>query len=170
MLKFIHIPKTAGMSICQAVKQPSGHRRYINTRDDDFIFSCVRNPYDRAVSLFYFLKQKSPEYCKQFIGKNDNVDTFWMKAKNRKKIPFTASQCYWLKGSPRLDYLLRFEKLTDDWLELASMHELSKLKHINKSTLRPKQNWQEELSPDAVAIIGDLYADDFEHLGYERIL
>ncbi len=169
MLKFIHIPKTAGMSICQAIKQTSGHRPVINAVDDDFIFSCVRNPYDRAVSLFYFLKQKSPEYCKQFISKNETPDSFWLKAKTRRQVSFTAPQRYWLKGSPRIDFLLRFETLADDWVELSNKHKLSGLKHINRSTLRTTQSWQDDLSPEAIAIIGELYADDFEHLGYERI-
>jgi len=169
MLKFIHIPKTAGMSICQAIKQTSGHRPIVNAVDDDFIFSCVRNPYDRAVSLFYFLKQKSPEYCKQFISKNETPDSFWLKAKTRRQVSFTAPQRYWLKGSARIDCLLRFETLADDWAELANKYKLSRLKHINRSTLRTTQSWQDELTDESIAIIGELYADDFEHLGYERI-
>lgn len=140
-----------------------------DVKDEDYVFSCVRNPYDRAVSLYYFLREKSPAYRERFIDDNDTVDSYWMKAHNLKKVSFLKSQNKWLKVSPRINELLRFETLADDWSTLAVNHGLDKLKHINRSTLRPTPNWQEELSDESIAIIGELYADDFEHLNYERI-
>ena len=140
-----------------------------DVKDEDYVFSCVRNPYDRAVSLYYFLREKSPAYREQFIDDNDTVDSYWMKAHNLKKVSFLKSQNKWLKGSPRINELLRFETLADDWSTLAVNHGLDKLKHINRSTLRPTPNWRDELSDESIAIIGELYADDFEHLNYERL-
>ena len=169
MLRFLHIPKTAGMSICRAIKQPSGHRPMTDVKDEDCVSSCVRNPYDRAVSLYYFLRQKSPAYCEQFIDDDDTVNSYWAKANTLKKIPFLKSQNKWLEGAPRIDELLRFETLADDWSALAANHGLDKLTHINRSTLRPTPNWQDELTAESIAMIGELYADDFENLNYERL-
>ena len=72
--------------------------------------------------------------------------------------------------SPRIQHLLRFETLTEDWPAFALLHDLPPLPHKNKSEGRTSPNWQEELSAESIAKIGELYADDFEHLNYERLI
>lgn len=57
--KFIHIPKTAGSNISQALYgYQVGHkpRSLLRRTDGDFIFAFVRNPLERFVSAFNFLK------------------------------------------------------------------------------------------------------------------
>ncbi len=64
---FIHIPKCAGVSVCQSLFGNLGpghltlrqHQEVLDSRtfDSMFKFSFVRNPWDRLVSAFYFLKQ-----------------------------------------------------------------------------------------------------------------
>lgn len=166
MLKFIHIPKTAGVSICQALGISAGHAPLWKINNDDFVFSCVRNPYDRAVSLFYYAQQKSPVFCEQFLKGDDGVNEFWSNPDNLKRFRFGRPQYSWLNDAHRVDKIIRFECLSDDWEDLQSVHDLPALEHKNKSQ---HKHWQNELSPEVIAIIGELYADDFEHLNYERI-
>jgi hypothetical protein len=170
MLRFFHIPKTAGMSICKAMDVPAGHAPIINPKLNDFIFSCVRNPYDRATSLFYYLTDKCPPYTKQFMADGETVNSFWTgKASHIRPITFTQPQKAWLEDIERIDKLIRFETLAEDWAEMQQAFDLPELEHRNASTSRPATPWQDELTQESIAIIGELYADDFEHLGYERI-
>ena len=64
---FIHIPKTAGISIINAIYGDvslSGHRSYyfntvaldIQFRNTYFSFAFVRNPFERLYSSYLFLK------------------------------------------------------------------------------------------------------------------
>lgn len=168
MLNFIHIPKTAGVSICNAIRQRPGHRPK-EIKAGSFVFSCVRNPYDRAVSLYYFLRDKAPNYREVFMVDGETVNTFWEERIHViRQHRFTQMQALWLDGI-KVDKLLRFENLAEDWLEMQDAFDLPDLDHENENELRPSIHWKDELSPEAIAMIGELYADDFEHLGYERI-
>ena len=57
---FVHIPKTAGMSMYAAlgVDRGFGHRRLTDHPDADglFSFAFVRNPWDRLVSVYHYLR------------------------------------------------------------------------------------------------------------------
>ena len=170
MLEFIHIPKTAGVSICKAIGQAPGHRPPSATNRKAFVFSCVRNPYDRAVSLFYFLRDRSPEYKAQFMADGETVNSFWTeKASHIRPITFTQPQKAWLQDIERIDKLIRFETLAEDWAEMQQAFNLPDLEHKNGDTSRPATPWQDELTEESIAKIGELYADDFEHLNYERL-
>ena len=170
MLKFVHIPKTAGVSICKAIGQSYGHKPPVAIKRSSCVFTCVRNPYDRAVSLFYFLKDRSPEYKAQFMASDETVNSFWQhKAGHIRPIKFTQSQVSWIRNAERLDKIIRFENLSDDWASFAEIHKLPPLPHKNINESRPSMSWQDELTPESIAKIGELYADDFENLNYERI-
>ena len=69
--------------------------------------------------------------------------------------------------SPRIQHLLRYETLAEDWPAFASEHDFAELPHLNKSE-RPS-TWRDEMTPELVAIINERFADDFEHLNYERL-
>ena len=149
---------------------PAGHDPIINPKANDFIFSCVRNPYDRAVSLFYYLTDKCPPYTQQFMEDGETVNSFWTeKASHIRPITFTQPQKAWLQDIERIDKIIRFEKLAAEWAEMQQSFDLPDLEHKNGDTSRPAKTWQEELSDESIAITGELYADDFEHLNYERI-
>ena len=170
MLRFFHIPKTAGMSICNAMGIPAGHRRIMNPKPNDFIFSCVRNPYDRAASLFYYLTDNCPPYTKQFMAEGETVNSFWTeKASHIRPITFTQPQKAWLQYIERIDKLIRFETLAEDWAEMQQTFNLPALEHKNGDTSRPVTPWQEELTSESIAKIGELYAEDFVNLNYERL-
>ena len=73
VLLFIHIPKTAGTSICKAFGVfTRGHASIkkfpANIRHHYFKFCFVRNPYDRLVSSYFYLKANGSNH----IDKADN--------------------------------------------------------------------------------------------------
>jgi hypothetical protein len=172
MIEFIHIPKTAGNSIKSAMGLPvSKHKGVSGYSAPKMFFTSTRNPYDRAVSIFYFLT-RNKNYKK-------TINDFWVEIVStglffhlltfKKQMDFLRDDI--TKGgiSPRIKTVLRYETLADDWAAFAAKHNLPPLEHKNRSHQRPAIPWQDELSDESIARIGELYADDFEHLNYERI-
>jgi len=59
--RFLHITKTAGTSVRNAEGvNPWWHRRFTTFKPneipaDDFLFTCIRNPYDRAISWYHYV-------------------------------------------------------------------------------------------------------------------
>lgn len=179
---FLHIPKTAGSSIISCGVKSSGHKRLRDCdHDSDTVFAVVRNPYDRAVSTYYFIKQchlNRGSYCPT---QDHDVNAWWSRVYSHAHRLLNCSRpfCYYerqlefindYKGggvSNRITDILRYENLDADWGAFAGKHNLVSLPHKNKSGLRPDSHWSEELNADSITMIGELYADDFEHLGYE---
>ena len=168
MIRQIHIPKTAGTSIKQAVGQlKPRHNKLFQLAGDSF-FSCVRNPYDRACSAFWFVNRGE--------RRHKSMIDFWRERSQLKlsKILVAAPQIDFIRDKPgvggiskRIKHLFRFETLAEDWPAFAAQHGFSKLPHVNQSE-RPT-TWQQEMTPELIEILNELYADDFEHLNYERI-
>jgi len=188
MIKFLHIPKTAGTSIQKAIAINSlGHLKLSQVKGEIF-FACSRNPYDRACSVFYFLNRvsvKMPEINKRDkslfpimdAAKTMSLVDFWQHIQKNgapERARLIHRQIDFLRDkpgvdgiSPRIKHLIRFETLAEDWPAFAEKNGFAELQHLNKSErLSP---WQDEMTPELVAIINELYADDFEHLNYERI-
>jgi len=178
MMKFVHIPKTAGSSILRATPiRSEGHKKLCKIEGDDF-FSCTRNPYDRACSLYWFIlgRQKLMPY--NITARYKTLLEFWQTIEEHKALPrkhIFASQMDFLRDvegkggiSPRIKHLLRFETLAEDWPAFAAEHGFVDLPHVNKSE-RPTDTWQDEMTPELIDIINERFADDFEQLGYERL-
>jgi len=89
MIRFIHIPKTGGTSLVNFLKNnnieflygdpPKGvgkHRPakfWIN--ESSFKFTIVRNPYNRIVSFYNFIKPHEAEYSFEDFVKNKLIST-----------------------------------------------------------------------------------------------
>ena len=179
-MRFIHIPKNAGTSIQNMLGPTSlGHRRVHELKGSPF-FACVRNPYDRAVSAYWFIRQTQARVAFNMAKTWKDVNEFWISFEKENKSPFgrlVANQIDFIrevKGtggiSPRIETVLRYETLAEDWPAFALLHDLPPLPHKNKSELRPATPWQEQLSDESISKIGELYAEDFETLNYERLV
>ena len=179
---FIHIPKTAGQSFLYSSKAQSFFHKPIKRLPSEqtaseTIATITRNPYDRAVSIHYYVRQmhsNSPYETGEFYK---DVNFFWCRihAANRLSMTYLQPQMHFLADrygvgiSDRIDNVLRFESLDMDYALLAKSHNLNELKKRNVSKYRPATPWQDELTAESIAKIGEIYADDFEHLNYERI-
>lgn len=213
MISFLHIPKNAGSSINNAIGLKGTNHYPLRWRGIDPrikadvnapLFAVIRNPYDRILSIFYFLKQsqRHPRVLRQrrvrgrsfhrmteFADVNDFVSKFYDETERfrhnhnddeRTRFMLWNTQCFYYEqinfineadGEPiseRISTILRFETLAKDWPAFASAHDFGELPHVNQSELRNKRKWQDELTAESVAKIGELYADDFERLGYDR--
>ena len=178
MMEFIHIPKTGGTSITKATSQQSlGHQQVSQVTGEQF-FSCVRNPYDRACSLYWFILGRQHLLPINMAATYKTLIQFWQTVdenKHSRRRPILIPQIDFLRDkhgeggiSPRIKHLLRFETLAEDWPAFAAEHGFAELPHINKSE-RPCEAWQDEMTPELIDIINERFADDFDHLGYERL-
>lgn len=193
-----HVPKTAGKSIKvvlnrnklgSSTKKHKPIWRAVGDEPEVYTFSVKRNPYDRAVSSFYHLKSKHP-YFRELFTEGQNINDFyhlladdpvaWEKFHKRflhckRQIKFLSAR-YTNEISDKINRILRFENLNQDWFELVkyletvipAWNKAPKELHVhkNKSIRKP---WQEELDDKSIAAINDFYSLDFELLGYEKI-
>lgn len=125
---FVHIPKTAGRSICTALD--SNFKRVHKTIADycrelgemsvrgRFTFTCIRNPWDRCVSCWSFFGNMGFERVP--------FDKWLKKIGNRPKsnsiqrfLLDQMSFCRTVSGEVLMDSFIQFEHLDIDWPPIA---------------------------------------------------
>lgn len=135
--------------------------------EDSFVFCICRNPYDRFVSLFHYLKKQN-RIPKDYMP----VDLIHDIVKgippvglyNFKGISQCNRQVDWIEGL-KINKVLRFENLNTDALQLAK--ELGfkiSLPHVNQSDNRKKIH--EELDSKTIELIQKYYQEDFISFNY----
>lgn len=191
---FVHIPKTAGISIksIMDIKHNSGHHRltegliksYPKAWKEYFKFTFVRNPWDRIVSGFFFMflrirnrlkldkplnsRMKTFDYCgdfKAFIRDLPHkIDDVFL-------VNYFTPQTAWLfdrndKPYP-FDLVGKVETINEDFEALKTALNLSKdivLPHHNKSTHKPYYRYYDD---NMVEIVYNIYKKEIEYLEYK---
>ena len=148
---YVHIPKNAGISIktvliekynypfifqghltCQQLKA----RANLNNYKYDFIFTSVRNPYTRMLSIYFFLKEKMKNYTHYYLN-NDLTMPF-------KVYSFKHFVNYFLlNDKTNFHYMNTYMFLpqktwldTNDDIEIFKMEEIVKLEKILNNKLQ----------------------------------
>ena len=180
---FIHVPKTAGGSFYKLIGYTRiGHvsYRWYEARDPDkfrryFKFSFVRNPWDRLVSAFFYLKKggcnaMDKQWALSNISQYDTFESFvegWINEENIEKyfhfIPqhkFVCDEALTLK----VDYLGRFETIQTDFDAIAAKLCIEhQLPHVNKSQRQAYQTYYTDRTRD---IVQNVYRTDIERFKY----
>ena len=168
---FIHIPKNAGTSIetyfanrsvrIQPIKHADIHevkRKFKNSYNNYRKFTIIRNPYDKMVSWYFYLKRN--------LGENYKVIEFneWIKDPSK----------FWHANDP-ISYLKPQHEWVDETVEILKFENLNKelneffkeeinLPIINKSNHKHYLDYYNEESSN---IIYNRYKEDFEKYGYK---
>lgn len=181
---FVHIPKTAGTSLYDALGMsplPYTHaparvlqRLYPEEYRTFRTFSVIRDPFDRFVSTFEFLRSgvtwpEQKAWAEQMIGTLSFRDFVLQLGRDRgyrnrvMSYNFFFSQHYFLSdrsGRIIVDELLRFEHLAEDFAALATTLGIEgRLGHARASTR--DQGTGRYFDGDTRDIIAGLYARDF---------
>ena len=148
--------------------QLKDYENFLGSRISEyFIFSFVRNPYDRVVSNFFFIKQKKGhpkhqqykdwsfnEYIENVIANASEVDT----------------QCKYLqnnKGEINLDFLGKIENFESDIMKLSEILKTNlSINNINKSE---RDEFIKYYTNDNIQIINEKFKKDFVKLGYKTL-
>ena len=182
---FIHIPKTGGNSIYEALfsKNSNGHIRYSEYQEENskkfqeyFKFAIVRNPWDRLVSAFFFLKKGGmhcvdKEWAQENLKEFNTFDQFVMSGINKKKIysgVHFKPQSYWIcdkNNRIMVDFIGRLETLDQDFLFISNKIGSNK-KTLKKLNAVSKLDYRKYYNERTKNIVYDFYKDDIELFGY----
>ena len=181
---FIHIPRTAGSSISSlGIKEIYGHVTYnwYKKRDPNkfaeyFKFTFVRNPWDRLVSAYFFLKGGgSNSFDKLWYKKNislyDSFDEFvckWVNDKNVNSWIHFIPQYKFIfdkDANNQVDFIGKFERLEKDVHFICDKLRINEsIPHFNKSS---RGDYRTYYSTKTKEIVAYVYRDDIKKLGYE---
>jgi hypothetical protein len=152
-------------------------------------FTIVRNPFDLLVSQFkwncsirawsnFFNKDTSFEdYLNKIISFNYN-DVKHLRSKHKKTMWINKSffhnnidiqkkqQLDILKPVDKLDTILRFENIQDDFTNLCECLNIpiKKLPHLNKTN---RKHYSEYYTDKTRKIVNERFKDDIEYFGYK---
>ncbi|MGN5489783.1 sulfotransferase family 2 domain-containing protein [Campylobacter coli] len=186
---FIHVPKVAGSSIERVIYQTDkwlvGHVKasdYTKFDKDKFYsyfsFGFVRNPYDRVVSAYHYLKNDSPDPCDIKWGRlhinNLTFEEFILSLQDEEfkeeilsKNHFSFQYKYLCDKNMNIlvNFIGKFEKLDNDFKKILNiLRRKDSLVHINKSK---HLNYRDYYNSQTYKIIREIYRDDFEIFDYD---
>jgi len=176
---FVHINKTGGTSIEQALGLPLRHRTATELRaqlgeriwTQRFKFAFVRNPWSRVASQ-YFYRVKTHQTN---LGTNPIPFQEWVARAYEERDPqfrenerMFQPQVDWISdeaGNFLVDFIGRFEQLERDFTVVCShLGRTASLPHAKKSFSRDHQDVYDERTAQ---IIAEAFAPDIEAFGYD---
>jgi Sulfotransferase family len=172
---FIHVPKTAGTSIGQAIwsagQTVEWRPRYhapaytvLDGREDCFSCAFVRNPWDRMLSIWRFSR---PD-----IALRDYIRNLSLEARSASERPYInvlgKSQSWFINdhaGKSLVSFIGRFESLHQDFGAICSEIGIAvpPLGHFNRTD---HTNYRDYYDAETREMIAKEYAEDIEAFGY----
>jgi sulfotransferase famil protein len=175
---FIHINKTAGTAINEALRLRGGHSTALEKRaelgesvwDRKYTFAFVRNPWDRIVSQYYW--RKSIDHTS--LASSPIDFNAWivhvLRHHTREYYDFPKlfmPQLDWLSdtnGKILVNFVGRFEKLTEDFQSVC--------KHLNVMVELPRSRatchppYREVYNEESIDLVRSWFRKDIEYFDY----
>lgn len=197
--KFIHIVKTGGSSLREAIEPTSltnptrqsrrrwpGHETFKRSYERGvFTWSVVRNPYDRFVSSYFFniqyddmLYDNGEEICEGIAWIRENCpdfDTFAKTIGEWHPLLHDRNKICW---KCQKDCLVFKDKQVDYIVRFENLAEewktIKRLFGCVKEELghvrkTNRKPWEEYYTPETLKIVSDHYQKDFKFLGYSIV-
>lgn len=175
---FIHINKTGGSSIEKALNLPFEHKTALEKIaeigrqewESRFIFSVIRNPWDKVVSHYHYRVQTN----QTGLGVNTIGFKEWVRLAYGNKDPLYYDkpkmfmpQVDWLTDGNRrilVDFICRFENLDEDFRVVCSeIGRNASLPHLKASK---RGNYRDYYDSKTVEIVARWFSKDIENFGY----
>ncbi|MEZ5384384.1 MAG: sulfotransferase family 2 domain-containing protein [Prosthecobacter sp.] len=159
------------VDVLQLIERGVVTRRYF---DNAFKFGFVRNPFDRMVSLFFYLKKIKCEEVsvaltfEDFCRKVDRQEHPPVGLYNYKGLNQCNPMVDWLtdrNGKLIADFVGRHENVNEDFRKICQIIGISeKIPHKNKTDHRP---YREYYNDETRSIVEKLFRRDLDLFGYE---
>ena len=186
---FVHIPKCAGTWIAKNLFGNLGashlsipeYQLAFSKKEFDsyFKFAFVRNPWDRLVSAYYFLKSggkssKDRSWALKNLDRIGFQDFILNIERQKKKLSYLhfihqyKFLCEPGKSHPLVDYLGFYERLEEDYSFIAKKLKIDRepLEVLNVTRGR-KKDYREYYSEETKRIVFQIYQKDIELFGYD---
>jgi hypothetical protein len=166
--QFVHVPKAAGSSVLRTLGlEPGVHMPASSVPGHEFYFAFVRSPYDRLVSAYFFVQRgnltvQAENYISHFRP--------WLMSEQIRSDMVVEEvfrpMVHYLDAP--VDFLGRYENLQADFDRACSLIGVGQrtLRRDNASKHPP---WRELYDQEMLDRVYELYREDFESFGYERI-
>lgn len=144
--------------------------------NDYWKFAVVRNPYDRLVSAFFFLKnggvsEQDRRWAERHLSSYIDFSSFvkgWLtKASAMSQMHFVPQHCFVCdrRGRLLLDYTARYERLAEDFREIAE-HLSVNTELVMVNTSGEKRDYRSFYDEEAAGIAGEVYKKDLDLFNY----
>ncbi len=185
---FVHVPKAAGISMGYSLfgRHTGNHATIADYQlafselefRRAFKFAFVRNPWDRLLSAYTFLKaggrnESDQQWANQHLAPFDAFEEFvegWVTPENvRKGVHFRPQHEFVTtpKG-PELavDFLGRFENIAEDYEALRGKLGFGELLRSENRTPGERLNYREHYTDEMRDVVARAYQDDIDIFGY----
>lgn len=182
---FVHIPKCAGVSVARSIfgNLAGGHaslNEYVNTFEPKcissyFKFTIVRNPWDRLVSAFHYLKrgafdEESRDWARRELGQFSRFDEFvegWLNKDNIWKWPHFRPQYHYIvekRNRVQMDFVGLFENIDEDFRYIT--RRLGVDCRLDEANRGKHDDYRNYYSEETMRIVARVYKTDIDLLGY----
>lgn len=184
-ISYLHIPKTAGTSILDWVRKSNSniiqewesHPKNSTLKSvcpNNITFTVIRNPWDRMVSAYHYLRQISlPEGSSWLKINNINEDNFptfeeWICNLNNYKNP----EHYWFRPETSqgqwidlpVEIFIRYENLEEDFKQVQDLFNCKNpLPHFYKSNRSSYKDYYNDQTKDIVTKFNEEDIDVFKY-------
>ena len=186
---FIHIPKAAGNALIKTLfdQSATGHDPILRYKENNSVkyndfykFTVVRNPWDRIVSAFHYLKQGGigffdKDFSNEYLDDVPDFSTFVKRLESDNV--FRNNILTWIHFVPQIDFLsdeygdvalnkiIKLENINDEIPSLCKDLGISNRDMISDNSCKRKP-YQYYYDDELAAIVGTIYKQDIERLGY----
>lgn len=183
---FVHVPKTAGTSVSAALT-PFGwswlqhprtkhetiaefHKRTFGLFRRYFSFGFARNPWDRAISAYHFVRTQPdkpvPKTLTSFERFLADIEAGAAWTQSFKLVSNQASFLLTRTGSPAVDFIGRYENLRSDFASVQARLGLSlPLPHLNPTQARG--HYSQYYTPELAEAVARIWHADIAAFGYQ---
>ena len=177
---YISIPRTATWSMHKAlkdnfkwqhvpasmIKDEIGQQEW----DNAFKFSFVRNPFDRIVSWFSYVKKRGYKFCNMTFKSWVKASCPhhwehhpWGEKSNPRLSPFRMMD--FLACNGEMDFLGRFENIESDFKKVCDTMGIQvELEHVHKSE---RAHYRDYYDKESIGIVSEICRDDLSTFGYK---
>lgn len=188
---FVHIPKTGGTSICESLFSGNcaGHARFAQLEmlfsqqelRKFFKFCFVRNPWDRFLSAFRYLKTGGINVLDQACAKKFRLnlmcfEEFVIEFSSNRRLqqqihlrPQWTFVCRNRLSTHSMDFVGRFESIDADFVEICNRLQLplSVLEKLNRSEKKNPVDYRTAYSARMKDVVASFYRRDIHLFRYE---